>query len=80
MVVFFLVGVCLVLAEIGALGPVGRSLATALNTVFGVGRVALAVSLVGLAIALVLGKIEFDRARFSWKLARCKRSENAVRL
>jgi len=69
MVVFFLVGVCLVLAEIGALGPVGRSLATALNTVFGVGRVALAVSLVGLAIALVLGKIEFDRARFSWGLS-----------
>jgi DNA segregation ATPase FtsK/SpoIIIE, S-DNA-T family len=69
MVVFFLVGVCLVLAEIGALGPVGRSLATALNTVFGVGRVALAVSLVGLAVALVLGKIEFDRARFSWGLS-----------
>jgi len=68
-VILFLVGICLVLAEAGALGPVGRSLATALSTILGVGRVALALSLLGLAVALVSGKVSFDRNRFGWGLS-----------
>jgi len=65
-VTFFVVGVFGLLAEIGALGPVGRVIAAALESVMGLGRYALTVSLVVLAGALVLGRVEFERARFTW--------------
>lgn len=65
-VAFFVVGVFGLLAECGALGPVGRVIAAALENVMGLGRFALTVSLVILAGALVLGRVEFERARFTW--------------
>jgi S-DNA-T family DNA segregation ATPase FtsK/SpoIIIE len=65
-VALLVVGAFVALAEIGALGPVGRAISRGLSDVFGLGRFALAVILLGLGVALVWGKIEFDRARASW--------------
>jgi S-DNA-T family DNA segregation ATPase FtsK/SpoIIIE len=62
-------GLFVLLAEAGALGPVGHAIARALSQVFGVGRFALAVILLGLSVGLVWGKIEFDRARVGWGVA-----------
>lgn len=62
----FVIGAFVALAEIGALGPVGRSIAGVLVSTLGRGQVALAVSLLGVAVALVLGRLQFDRHRFTW--------------
>jgi S-DNA-T family DNA segregation ATPase FtsK/SpoIIIE len=59
-------GLFALLAEAGALGPVGRAISRALSDLFGVGRFALAIILLALGVALVWGKIEFERARVTW--------------
>ena len=60
------VGFFVALADVGALGPVGRTISRALADLLGIGRFALAIVLLALGVALVWGKIEFDRARASW--------------
>jgi S-DNA-T family DNA segregation ATPase FtsK/SpoIIIE len=65
-VAIVVVGLFVALADIGALGPVGRAISRALADLLGIGRFALAIVLLALGVALVWGKIEFDRARASW--------------
>ncbi|MHB8380571.1 MAG: FtsK/SpoIIIE family DNA translocase [Acidimicrobiales bacterium] len=65
-VALLVVGLFVALAEVGALGPVGRAISRALSDVLGVGRFALAIILLALGVATVWGKIEFDRARLLW--------------
>jgi S-DNA-T family DNA segregation ATPase FtsK/SpoIIIE len=65
-VVLIVVGLFVALADVHALGPVGRQISRGLSDVLGVGRFALAVVLLGLGVALVWGKVEFDQARVSW--------------
>jgi S-DNA-T family DNA segregation ATPase FtsK/SpoIIIE len=60
------IGLFVALADVGALGPVGRVISRALADLLGVGRFALAIVLLALGVALVWGRIEFDRARVSW--------------
>ena len=62
-------GLFVALAEARALGPVGRAIADTLAVVFGVGRFALPVVLVGLGVGLGWGRIDVDRARFAWGIA-----------
>ena len=64
-----LAGLLVLLAEISALGPVGRSLNEGLKLAFGVGRVAVPILLVGLGIVLVTGRVEVERARFLWAIS-----------
>ena len=66
MVVLVVVGLFVTLAEAGALGPVGRAIAKGLSLLLGVGRFALPVSLLGIAAALIVGRLELDRARLFW--------------
>jgi S-DNA-T family DNA segregation ATPase FtsK/SpoIIIE len=56
-------GVVIGLAEMALLGPLGRGLETALAAVFGVSRFFAPVMFVGLAVALLWGKIEVERLR-----------------
>ncbi|MGA7836285.1 MAG: DNA translocase FtsK 4TM domain-containing protein [Acidimicrobiales bacterium] len=65
----FVVGLFVALADAHALGPVGHAIARVLSYIFGVGRYALAVILLGLGVVLVWGKVELDRARASWGVA-----------
>jgi len=65
-VAIVVVGLFVALADVGALGPVGRAISRALADLLGIGRFALAIVLLALGVALVWGKIEFDRARASW--------------
>jgi S-DNA-T family DNA segregation ATPase FtsK/SpoIIIE len=65
-VVLFIVGIFVLLADVGALGPVGRYISDVLRTLFGVGRVALTIALLGLAGFLLMGKVSFERGRFGW--------------
>ena len=65
-VALLVVGLFAALAEVGALGPVGRAISRALSDVLGIGRFALAIVLVAMGVAMVWGKIEFDRARVVW--------------
>ncbi|HVB51496.1 MAG TPA: DNA translocase FtsK 4TM domain-containing protein [Acidimicrobiales bacterium] len=65
-VALVVVGLFVALAEAGALGPVGRAISRALSDILGVGRFALAIILLALGVALVWGKIEFERARVGW--------------
>jgi S-DNA-T family DNA segregation ATPase FtsK/SpoIIIE len=60
------IGAFALLAEGGALGPVGRAISKGLAIALGVGRFALPIMLVGLAIALVVGRIDVDRNRVTW--------------
>ena len=64
-----LAGLLVLLAEIQALGPVGRSVNEGLKLAFGVGRVAIPVLLIGLGVVLVLGGVEVERARFLWGIS-----------
>ena len=66
MVALLVVGLFVALAEVGALGPVGRAISRVLSDVLGVGRFAMAVILLALGVAMVWGKIEFDRPRVVW--------------
>jgi S-DNA-T family DNA segregation ATPase FtsK/SpoIIIE len=65
-VAIVVVGLFVTLADVGALGPVGRAISRALADLLGVGRFALAIVLLALGVGLVWGKIEFDRARVVW--------------
>jgi len=65
-VALVVLGLLVALAEVGALGPVGRGISRVLSDLLGVSRFALAAILLALGIALVWGKIEFDRARVGW--------------
>ena len=60
------IGAFALLAEGGALGPVGRAISKGLAIALGVGRFALPIMLVGLGVALVVGRIDVDRNRVSW--------------
>ncbi|MGC1419556.1 MAG: DNA translocase FtsK 4TM domain-containing protein [Acidimicrobiales bacterium] len=68
-VVMAVLGLFALLAEAGALGPVGRQISRALALVFGVGRFVLPLALLVLSVALVWGKIEVERARLGWGVA-----------
>ena len=68
-VLLFLVGLLVALAEISALGPVGHAVNEGLKFAFGVGRVAIPVVLIGLSVVLVTGHVEVDRARFLWGMS-----------
>jgi S-DNA-T family DNA segregation ATPase FtsK/SpoIIIE len=63
------IGAFCALAEAGALGPVGRGISKGLAVAFGVGRFALPVMLLALGVALVVGRIEVERARATWAIA-----------
>ena len=67
-VVLFVVGIFAGLAECGALGPFGRAVETGLETLLGVSRFALSSAVVVVAVALLLGRVTFDRNRFGWGL------------
>lgn len=64
-----LVGLLMLLAEIDALGPVGRAVDEGLTLAFGVGRIAIPVLFIGLGAVLVLGGVELDRRRFLWAVS-----------
>jgi S-DNA-T family DNA segregation ATPase FtsK/SpoIIIE len=68
-VIMVVIGLFALLAEAGALGPVGRQVSRALAITFGVGRFALPIVLLCLGVALIWGKIEVERARLSWGVA-----------
>jgi S-DNA-T family DNA segregation ATPase FtsK/SpoIIIE len=68
-VVMVVVGLFALLAEAGALGPVGRQISRALALVFGAGRFVLPIVLLSLSVALIWGKIEVERARLCWGVA-----------
>jgi S-DNA-T family DNA segregation ATPase FtsK/SpoIIIE len=68
-VIMVVIGLFALLAEAGALGPVGHQVSSALALTFGVGRFALPIVLLGLGVALIWGKIEVERARLGWGVA-----------
>ncbi|MEO9180239.1 MAG: hypothetical protein ABI298_01160, partial [Acidimicrobiales bacterium] len=57
-VLLIVIGCFAILAEAGALGPVGRAISRALAASLGIGRFALPIMLLGLGVALVIGRIE----------------------
>jgi S-DNA-T family DNA segregation ATPase FtsK/SpoIIIE len=65
-VLFIVIGAFALLAEGGALGPVGRAISKGLAIALGVGRFALPIMLLGLGVALVVGRIDVDRNRVTW--------------
>src|SRR5487761_1363935 len=65
-VALIVAGLFVTLAEAGALGPVGRAISTLLEVVFGTGRFALPLILLGLGVALLWGKIDVDPIRLGW--------------
>lgn len=67
--VLVVLGIFIGLAEVHALGPVGRALARLVGDVLGVGRVILPLVLIGLGVAILWGKVEVDNARLGWGLA-----------
>jgi S-DNA-T family DNA segregation ATPase FtsK/SpoIIIE len=67
-VLVILAGLLVLLAEISALGPVGRGVNEGLKVAFGVGRVAIPILLIGLGAVLVTGHVEVERARFLWAI------------
>jgi S-DNA-T family DNA segregation ATPase FtsK/SpoIIIE len=68
-VLMILAGLLILLAEIDALGPVGRALSTGLKLVFGVGRIAVPALLIGLGMILAMGRVDVERARFTWGIS-----------
>ncbi len=62
-------GLFVALAEVGALGPVGRAISRALADLLGVGRFALVAILLALGVALVWGGVAFERRRLVWGAA-----------
>ena len=68
-VLLVVIGIFVTLAEAGSLGPVGRTISQGLAITLGVGRFALPIMLLGLGAALIVGRIEVDRARVSWGIA-----------
>jgi S-DNA-T family DNA segregation ATPase FtsK/SpoIIIE len=68
-VLMILAGLLILLAEIDALGPVGRVLSTGLKLAFGVGRIAIPALLIGLGVILVMGRVDVERARFIWGIS-----------
>ncbi len=68
-VLMILAGVLITLAEIDALGPAGRALSRGLEELFGVGRVAIPALLIGIGLILVMGRVEVERARFTWGIS-----------
>jgi hypothetical protein len=67
-VLMILAGLLLLLAEVNALGPVGHALSTGLELACGLGRIAVPILLIGLGVILVMGRVELDRARFTWSI------------
>ncbi|HTT59924.1 MAG TPA: DNA translocase FtsK [Acidimicrobiales bacterium] len=65
-VALFVVGLFVGLADVHALGPVGRQISRGLSDALGVGRFGLAIILLVLGVVLVSGKVEFDQTRAVW--------------
>ena len=65
-VLLVVLGLFSLLAEAGALGPVGHSISKALSSLLGIGRFALPPTLVGLGAGLIWGNLEVDRTKFAW--------------
>jgi S-DNA-T family DNA segregation ATPase FtsK/SpoIIIE len=65
-VLLVVAGIFCLLADVKALGPVGRVVLDALKLTLGIGRVLLPIILVAIAVGLVLNKLSVDRARFAW--------------
>ncbi len=65
-VLLIVVGCFAILAEAGALGPVGRAISRSLAVALGIGRFALPVMLLGLGAALVIGRVDVERSRVWW--------------
>ena len=61
-------GILIGLAEVHALGPFGRWLASVVGDLLGVGRVIVPLVLIGLGVAILWGKVEVDNARLGWGL------------
>jgi DNA segregation ATPase FtsK/SpoIIIE, S-DNA-T family len=60
------VGLFVLLAEIGVLGPVGHGISVALECLFGLARWFIPVALLGVAVALLFGKLEVERLRLGF--------------
>jgi len=65
-VLLVVVGLFSLLAEAGALGPLGHSISKGLSSLFGIGRFAIPLILIGLGAGLIWGNLEVDRTRFGW--------------
>jgi S-DNA-T family DNA segregation ATPase FtsK/SpoIIIE len=65
-VILFVAGLFVALADVRALGPFGRAVDRGLADLLGVGRFALAIILLGLGVAIVWGKLEYERVRTGW--------------
>ncbi|MDE3065143.1 MAG: DNA translocase FtsK 4TM domain-containing protein [Acidobacteriota bacterium] len=61
-------GLFALLAEAHALGPAGRVVAKGLALALGVGRFVVPVLFLGLALALLTGRVEVERGRLAWGL------------
>ena len=60
------VGLAVALGEMGALGPVGDWVDKALAMTIGLARFALPIMLIGVAVALIVDKIDLERSRMGW--------------
>ncbi len=67
-VALVVLGLFLGLAEVHALGAVGRPLARLVGELVGVARVILPIALVALGVTLVRERVELDTVRLSWGL------------
>jgi S-DNA-T family DNA segregation ATPase FtsK/SpoIIIE len=65
-VALFVVGIFVGLADVHALGPVGRQISRGLSDALGVGRYGLAIILIALGVVLVSGKVDFEPTRVIW--------------
>ncbi len=65
-VLLIVLGLFCLLAEAGALGPVGHSISKALSSVFGIGRFVVPPILIALGAGLIWGNLEVDLTRFGW--------------
>ena len=65
-VAIIVVGCFALLAEMGALGPVGRVVSDALALTFGVARFALPFMCIGFGVALIMDRLDLERSRLAW--------------
>ena len=66
LVALIVVGCFALLAEMGALGPVGRVVSDALALTFGVARFALPFMCIGFGVALIMDRLDLERSRLAW--------------
>jgi DNA segregation ATPase FtsK/SpoIIIE, S-DNA-T family len=68
-IILAVLGVASGLAEVHALGPYGKWTVSVLSDVLGIARFVLPVIFIGFAVVLLSGRVEVERARFSWGFA-----------